>query len=774
MTMPIELFQFQQSAASEMADRTIEYLADPVAVGRLKSRRTVPFYQALSSITGSGKTAILAQAMNEISAVSGTAPVVLWLSKGKVVVRQAYANLDTGGRYRHLLGNASVSLLADYDPADVEAAVVPSVFFATVGTFNNKDKANGSLRIFRAEVDTTQSTTWDALKLRKATDGSRRPLIVVYDEAQNLSDQQTDLLLELEPDAFLLASATLRFPARFSSEVIEPLLSNMSAGELTTTIPSSAVVESGLVKSTLSLLGINSPMEETISQMILEYESVVAEAEELGTSFTPKAIYVCNTNVVADDAQRLDDPKLPFAQRQAPPILIWRHLTENLGIKPADIAVYSDLRTHKDSPLPDGFNLFDGGDGDYESFTAGDFKHIIFNLALQEGWDDPACYFAYIDKSMESTVQITQVIGRVLRQPEAQHLSKPRLNTAQFYVRVDRNDTFKSVVDEVRKGLGGTAPAVQIVTTAPGKARPVELSPREELEVPKAAIDNSAAQHEVAKVIDALSDYSDSTTNTSAIGRRRIVQQEIGSTDAVDGEWEEIELQANQVSARWVFRREVSRRYRPAITVMNTDGPKFDVRVGFGSHAYTHIVDTAERAVSAYLDATVIKQQKPNPYRIGTTLARPDEIVPFENSLHEGYDGLNPLELEFAAALDTLGLPWARNLPKTGYGIPLITTGPTVMFYPDFLLWHGDTVLCLETKGEHLVDTDAGRKLLSIVPNERTTKRVSVRLISKGKRDGNNQPAGNDGYTLWSLSNGQKLKTAHHDDLGALVKALVA
>jgi hypothetical protein len=36
-------------------------------------------------------------------------------------------------------------------------------------------------------------------------------------------------------------------------------------------------------------------------------------------------------------------------------------------------------------------------------FSAGNYKHIIFNLSLQEGWDDPACAFAYIDKSMRTS-----------------------------------------------------------------------------------------------------------------------------------------------------------------------------------------------------------------------------------------------------------------------------------------------------------------------------------------------------------------------------------
>lgn len=770
--MTLELFQFQRIAASQMADRCLDYRDNPIPIGRAKDPRIVPFYQALSSITGSGKTSILAQAVSEIATAMEVAPVVLWLSKGKVVVRQSYANLEEGGKYRHLLGDATVQLLSDYNPVDVEGAIQPLVYFATVGTFNNKDRENGALRIFRSEIDTTQTNTWEALKERQTTDGTKRPLIVVYDEAQNLSDQQTELLLEQQPDVFLLASATLSFPARFSSEVIEPLLREYREDDLMTSIPSAAVVESGLVKGTVALLGLNSPMEESITEMFSDYMEAVADATAEGLPFTPKAIYVCNTNMVSDDAQRTDDPKQPFAQRQAPPILIWRHLTENLGVNPRDIAVYADLHTHKDFPLPTGFNLFSGGDGDFEKFTQDDYKHIIFNLALQEGWDDPAAYFAYIDKSMDSRIQITQIVGRVLRQPGARHYSASRLNTAHFYVRVDRNSVFADVVAEVKKGLGGDSPEVRIITTDPGKARPEEFAPSQALEVPKAGIDNEAAKSEVAKVIDSLSDYSSDTSNTRGVGRKRAAEQKIGSDSTVQGEWEDFE-QTNQVAARWVFRREVSRRYRPALTVMNTEGPKFDARVGFGSPAYKHVADVAEKATSTYLDYAVIKQQKPNPYVVGPVLGRKENLERFENSLHEGYDDLNKLESDFAYALDALGLPWCRNNPRTGYGIPLITTGPTVTFYPDFLLWVGDLVLCLETKGEHLIANDSGRKLLSIVPNERTSARVEVRMISKGKWDSDNQPAGNDGYTLWGLTNGQKLKHEHFEDLPTLVKKFV-
>lgn len=766
----LELFQFQSAAASQIADRFNEYANNPIEVGRKANKREVPFYQALSSITGSGKTAILAQAVSEIIAESPIPPIILWLSKGKVVVRQSFANLEDGGKYSHLLGGATVRLLSDYRPDDVADAKNALLYFATVGTFNHRDRSNSQLKIFQSDTDNIETTMWEALKVRATAEGIRRPLLVVYDEAQNFSDQQTDLLLEQRPNGFLLASATLRFPERFNADVIEPLrrTGEYADEELITSVPSAVVVESGLVKGTISLDGLNAPMEETISEMLSDMREAEADAEAENLSFVPKAIYVCNTNVVADDAGRSDDPRQPFGQRQAPPITIWRYLTESCGISPTEIAVYADLKTHREFPLPSDFNLFNGGESDYENFVDGDYKHIIFNLALQEGWDDPATYFAYIDKSMDSAIQITQIVGRVLRQPGATHYASERLNTAHFYVRVDRNNTFNDVVDEVRQGLGGDAPEVRIITTAPSQERPISIEPKQRLSVSRTAIDNLPAKEAVEEVVSKLSDYSSDSVNTRGMGRRRTVHQAIGSKESVDSSWEDFE-QSNQVSARWVFRREVSRRYRPALTVVNTEGTKFDANIGFGSRAYENVVDFAAKTVDEYLANAAVRQIKPHPYEVGSILVRPAALERFDNALHEGYDGLNGLERPFARALDALALPWCRNPSQTGYKIPLISLGSTVWFFPDFLVWSGDTVYCLETKGEHLVQSEAGRKLLSITPHPKLGTKVEVKLIAPGKWTQDGTRTGPDGYSIWGLRNDQKLKTSHYDDLDSLV-----
>src|SRR5262249_1090175 len=156
---------------------------DPALTGRRTTLRPLPFFQSLASITASGKTVILAAAVADIAAGLPVKPLVLWISRGKVVVEQAFANLAEGGKYHHLLGDADVRPLSEYNKADVAESTRPIVYFATVGTFNQRDKEQGDRLIYRCDIDTTDQSTWDSLKDRFDRHGTRRPLLVVYDEA---------------------------------------------------------------------------------------------------------------------------------------------------------------------------------------------------------------------------------------------------------------------------------------------------------------------------------------------------------------------------------------------------------------------------------------------------------------------------------------------------------------------------------------------------------------------------------------------------------------
>ncbi len=71
-------------------------------------------------------------------------PIVLWLSKGRVVVWQTYANLSAG-KYADLVERFEVKPLLECKPDDVTYSARGLLLVATVGKFNQRDqeKATG-------------------------------------------------------------------------------------------------------------------------------------------------------------------------------------------------------------------------------------------------------------------------------------------------------------------------------------------------------------------------------------------------------------------------------------------------------------------------------------------------------------------------------------------------------------------------------------------------------------------------------------------------------
>lgn len=772
----IELLEFQERAANQIAERVIAYGTEPVKVGRGDKQRRIPFLQLLSSITASGKTLILTDAVSSIAKQQPIKPIVLWLSKASVVVAQTYANLDAGGAYHELLDGFVVETLADYDEQELRSSPDSFLFFATVGTFNQEKKGGGTLNVFKSAIDEADKSTWEALKTRPDTNGYRRPLVIVYDEAHNLSDQQTTLLLELEPDAFLLATATNRLPSRFEADVIAHLKSigGFSDPDLVTQVDAPEVAASGLIKHEIALVGRQAPMGDVITEMFKELGKATKAAGSESLPGTPKAVYVCKTNITEDSGER-DDPKQPFNSRRSPPILIWRHLTEKLDIDPKDIAVYCDLKVDKGYPLPAEFVLFKGGDKDYDGFIAGDFKHIIFNQSLQEGWDDPFVYFAYIDKSMGSKVQAEQIIGRLLRQPGRKHYKDPRLNTAHIYVRVEAAGVFDEVVASVEQKIQTGKLDIKVTTSRPGSRPKAEYSARGKHTVPMAAIITDRAEKKISECIDKMTDYrNDDGTNTRGQGKRVAIQRQVGGPSGQAFAWEDFGESAS-VLARWLFAREVNRVHRGALGLAitsNADGTpsKFDARIGFASPAASHISDVARKVGQAYVDNVYLKLRGPNPYEVGPVAVDPGEVAKFKNSIHAGYDGLNSLENEFAKAIDKTKLTWCRNPSRSGYSIPLPQPGKTVSFYPDFLVWKDDDVFAVDTKGSHL-HADAARKLVSIKPANGSSRRVFVRFISDGVVNATGAQPDSTGYTVWSFKPDGEPDYNHYESMTDAITA---
>ena len=77
-------------------------------------------------------------------------------------------------------------------------------------------------------------------------------------------------------------------------------------------------------------------------------------------------------------------------------------------------------------------------------------QFIITKQALQEGWDCPFAYMLVILSKTKSRLALTQLTGRILRQPYAQRTPMDSLNESYIFC---HNKTVEDVVSEIKKGL---------------------------------------------------------------------------------------------------------------------------------------------------------------------------------------------------------------------------------------------------------------------------------------------------------------------------------
>jgi len=751
----MDLYPFQTDVASHVAEKFYEYQVNPLMVDAIKR---VPFFQNISAITGAGKTLILADTITQMRLRLPVEPVVLWISKGRVVVSQTYINLRDG-KYSEFIPNYNVIPLLDCRPSHIEDASKSLLLVATVGKFNQSDMDKGDRMVYKENLDNADRSLWNLIQSRQLPDGMRRPLLIIYDEGHNLSNQQTELLLQLNPDAIISASATMRIPEIFNKRVIQRLMDDRDwdINDFTTVVKSSDVVKSGLIKKHIEFGGYVTPMEFAIDELMTDYKKMCDIIQKQKINLSPKAIYVSNTNIIAETGER-DDPLKEFEFRQSRPINIWRYLTRKYSIDADDIAVYCDLKVDNRFPLPPNFHLFSGGDNDYNNFIDGNYHHIIFNLSLQEGWDDPECYFAYIDKDMGSKDQVTQILGRVLRQPNAQHFQNAMLNTAHIYVHTDSKNVIDEVVEEIQNKIITEIPEI-ILSFYKGKSQEKnnnKVQPRKEARLPRTGIESEKALNLINSVVNDMIDFSNDERNTIGTGSRIKLLQNIGSdmsNKQAEMEWKETE-HTNRITARWLFKRQIQKTYPNVVNLCNTELSKFDALIEYNSLAAINIIEKADEVIKKFIEYSIIIQDAAHTDIVPEIYIDPKKAKEFKYSLHPKYSDFNDFELVFAKELDKTKKLWLRNPPKGLFEIPLLDQGDTNYFNPDFLVWTKKTIFAIDTKGDHLIATDSSRKLFTLEKRDKGPD-LKIKLVTKGEWNEDKRKIDDKGFTVWYVKNGK-------------------
>ena len=549
----------------------------------------------------------------------------------------------------------------------------------------------------------------------------------------------------------------------------------------TVAIPTSEVVQAGLLKSRLYLVDCNIAQSDAIREANDKWLDLTKRLEPSGLA--PIACFIVNDTergvTIGEELLKLGIPgrKIAVHLDKARQVIEERNETSR-GL----IDTYTGRRTEDRSP---------------EVLAGRGYTHIIWNLTLREGWDEPRAYVAYIDSRGKSQVDMVQKIGRFVRQPNATPFSDPDLNSAYFYFNVT-DEGFQNLIRDIQKEM--ETEGYEVISTNDGKSPPpsrtsevrtpktlMKMAPSfgnsvEEMDqillgrVPGFREDELKAEGKITTTVFNMETQTEEPEQKTSSPRR--------GNDVVTP-WEYLTSRLGTID-----RRIISEHGAFSGTLMYHEKMKQQIQIG--SDAARHLERQVEPIKSELNEKLTIQSLgKHGEYTVPPfNLVSPDaqggsikyqqryKVHSFENSLHKEYNGFNPFELRVAQELDKLGKPWARNPSSSdAYGIPINELGAAnPWFRPDFLLWvRNNLVWALDPKGTHIAETAIAHKLLDLMGIKGLNPKIRIAFILKGRYNIAEQflisKVGTDGFTLVRRV-GASSKAEHYNTVGNLLKKL--
>ncbi|MEG7978757.1 MAG: hypothetical protein NY202_02410 [Mollicutes bacterium UO1] len=116
-------------------------------------------------------------------------------------------------------------------------------------------------------------------------------------------------------------------------------------------------------------------------------------------------------------------------------------------------------------------------------------------------------YCAYIDRTLNSSLAVKQIIGRVLRQPKPAitHQLPELLNTAHFYIQVEKQATFQEVIEEINHELKQNGSGIEIKPIISSK-KPEIVKVKGTYQLPKIICNAVYAEPKISQIIDQIPD----------------------------------------------------------------------------------------------------------------------------------------------------------------------------------------------------------------------------------------------------------------------------
>ncbi len=712
--------------------------------------------------TGGGKTLLAAAALERLNRHTG---LTLWITPTRAIYQQTWDALRNREHpYRQMLERASggrVKLLEKETPftaGDMENYLCVMLLMLPA---TNRQKGREFLRMFRdsGRYPTLFPDSDDALgdgrlleqhpDLERTSEGGPvkhslfnlfkmlRP-VVVLDEAHKAYGRAND------------ASEFVQSVNRLNPRMVIELSAtpNRNVSNLLVDITGVELRDEEMIKLPVQVTSFTgAEWQYTLGQAYDELERVAADAVSLEAS---EGRYIRPIAVVRVERTGKDqrDGERVHAED------VREYLTLNLGVPAEQVRVKSaenDELGNED--LLSGYSPV---------------RWIITRAALMEGWD---CSFAYLLVMLDNTSAqraITQLVGRVMRQPHARRTGREALDQCYVYC---WNTDVGVAVGHVKNGLeqeGMTGLGDDVISQS-GDFRRITLERREqfrgqtiflpmvnhrdgdgwrELDYQQHILPHvewaSIGVPETQGVLDRAARRQWATVDV--VDEREVYHpdREIYIDKTVNISWFARRL-ADIVTNPWQAARIASEMVGHLRSDGLTDDDVYDQRANLAASLRDYVTEAVEnlskgifldklnrKEISFDLESSGHSFRVRESYDIPVSVnestlqnyGRPLQLSLFEPVLARQFD--NDLERNFARYLDEQkALHWWHRVAVRQQGDYYLRGWKRERIWPDFVAMAGDTtgkphVLVFETKGQHLEgnpDTEYKRKVLETLEN---------------------------------------------------------
>lgn len=398
-------------------------------------------YFCLRVPTGGGKTWLAAKSVALVNTHLLRSPysLILWLTPSKAIREQTIRALKDASHPYHaaLKEVGSINVLSLDEAMSVTRATLETsttVIVATRQAFQVEEaelrkvyESSGSLMHHfehltqhqRAELlgdsETAPYSLANVLRLR-------RPFVVVDEAHNNRTELSFDTLARFRPSGIMELTATPD-----TSRTPSNVLHSVSAAELKA---------EQMIKLPI-LLETEPNWQQCLADAIARRSALHNLAEQEGRK---GATYLRPIVLIQAEKRRQGLDTLDTER-------VKQELIQNQGIPTEEIIIATGEER--------GLEKID------EEFTRGiadpacPVKFVITQQALAEGWDCPFAYILVSMAALHSSTAVEQILGRILRQPEAKHRDSALLNQSYaFVVSRDFGETAASLRDRLVEGAG--------------------------------------------------------------------------------------------------------------------------------------------------------------------------------------------------------------------------------------------------------------------------------------------------------------------------------